>query len=146
MNGAATPERRHRQQGRRKIAMSARRTKFYLDKRNRKWSGVCAGLADYTGIDVTLIRVGWVVLTFMTSGWTILAYFITAWVATDKPREFDYASREDEKFWQTVRARPGASVRDVRSKMRDIDRRIADIETHVTTTNSALAKEIDALR
>jgi phage shock protein C len=67
-------------------------------------------------------------------------------VATDKPREFDYASREDEKFWQTVRARPGASVRDVRSKMRDIDRRIADIETHVTTTNSALAKEIDALR
>jgi phage shock protein C len=126
--------------------MSARRTKFYLDKSNRKWSGVCAGLADYTGIDVTLIRVGVVLLTFMTSGWGILAYFVTAWLASDRPREFDYASVEDEKFWQTVRARPGASVRDVRSKFRDIDRRIADIETHVTTTNSALAKEIDALR
>jgi phage shock protein C len=126
--------------------MSARRTKFYLDKSNRKWSGVCAGLADYTGIDVTLIRVGVVLLTFMTSGWGILAYFVTAWLANDRPREFDYASAEDEKFWQTVRARPGSSVRDVRSKFRDIDRRIADIETHVTTTNSALAKEIDALR
>ncbi len=126
--------------------MSARRTKFYLDKSNRKWSGVCAGLADYTGIDVTLIRVGVVLLTFMTSGWGILAYFVTAWLASDRPREFDYASVEDEKFWQTVRARPGASVRDVRSKMRDIDRRIADIETHVTSTHSALAKEIDALR
>ncbi len=128
--------------------MSARRTKFYLDKRNRKWSGVCAGLADYTGVDVTLVRVGIVLLTFMTSGWAILAYFVTAWVATDKPREFESMDKEDAKFWQTVRARPGGSVRDVHSKFRDIDRRMADIEAHVTSsaTNSALAKEIDALR
>lgn len=126
--------------------MSARRTKFYLDKRNRKWSGVCAGLADYTGVDVTLVRVGVVILTFMTSGWTILAYFITAWVADKKPQEFYEGNREDEKFWQTVRARPGGSVRDVRARFRDIDRRIADIETHVTSQNSALAREIDALR
>ena len=128
--------------------MSARRTKFYLDKRNRKWSGVCSGLADYTGVDVTLIRVGVVLLAFMTSGWGILAYFVTAWVASDKPSEFDSMTKEDAKFWQTVRARPGSSVRDVHSKFRDIDRRIADIETHVTSgaTNSALAKEIDALR
>lgn len=126
--------------------MSARRTKFYLDKRNRKWSGVCSGLADYTGVDVTLVRIGVVLLTFMTSGWAILAYFVTAWIADDKPREFYEASREDQKFWQTVRARPGASVRDVRAKFRDIDRRIADIEAHVTSHNSALAREIDALR
>ena len=91
--------------------MSARRTKYYLDKSNRKWSGVCAGLADYTGIDVTLIRVGVVLLTFLTSGWAILAYFITAWLASDRPHELDYATAEDAKFWQTVRARPGASVR-----------------------------------
>jgi len=45
-----------------------------------------------------------------------------------------------------VRARPGSSVRDVRAKFRDIDRRIADIETHVTSHNSSLAREIDALR
>ncbi len=126
--------------------MSARRTKFYLDKRNRKWSGVCAGLADYTGVDVTLMRVGVVLLTFMTSGWAILAYVVTAWLASDKPREFYEGNREDEKFWQTVRARPGTSVREVRAKMRDIDRRMADIETHVTTSNSSLAREIDALR
>ncbi|MES2988040.1 MAG: PspC domain-containing protein, partial [Pseudomonadota bacterium] len=27
------------------------RTKFYLDKQNGKIMGVCAGLADYTGIE-----------------------------------------------------------------------------------------------
>jgi phage shock protein C len=126
--------------------MSARRTEFYLDKRNGKWLGVCAGLADYAGVDVTLVRVGVVILTFMTSGWAILAYLITAWVADPKPSEFYEDSREDDQFWQTVRARPGASVRDVRARFRDIDRRIADIETHVTSQNSALAREIDALR
>ena len=32
------------------------RTKFYLDKRNGKVMGVCAGIADYTGLDVTLVQ------------------------------------------------------------------------------------------
>ncbi|WP_340314337.1 envelope stress response membrane protein PspC [Rhizorhabdus argentea] len=126
--------------------MSARRTKFYLDKRNSKWLGVCSGLADYTGLDVTLIRVGTVILTFMTFPWVLVGYLVVNWLANDKPREFYDSSREDTKFWQTVRARPGASVRDVRARFRDIDRRIADIETHVTSHNSALAREIDALR
>ena len=35
-----------------------RRTKFYLDKQNKKWLGVCSGIADYTGLDVTLVRIG----------------------------------------------------------------------------------------
>jgi len=30
--------------------------------------------------------------------------------------------------------------------MRDIDRRLAEVETYVTTTNSSLAREIEALR
>ena len=49
--------------------MSASRTKFYLDKQNSKWLGVCSGIADYTGIDVTWVRVGTALLTFATSGW-----------------------------------------------------------------------------
>ena len=33
-----------------------------------------------------------------------------------------------------------------RSKLREIDRRLADIETHYTSRNTALAQEIDSLR
>ena len=47
--------------------MASPRTRFYLDKMNAKWSGVCAGIADYTGIDVTLVRVGVIGLTFLTA-------------------------------------------------------------------------------
>ena len=129
--------------------MPPRRTRFYLDKRNAKFLGVCSGVADYTGIDVLLIRVGFVLINFATGffgGGGFLVYFLTAWLAEDKPRQFDDEDREDRKFWQKVRARPGSSVRDVRASFRDIDRRLADVEAHVTSHNRRLADEIEALR
>ncbi len=118
--------------------MSGSRTKFYLDKQNAKWSGVCAGIADYTGFDVTLIRIGAVLLTLMTTGWIIVAYFIAAWLAPKKPLGL-YDTLEDQKFWQGVRQSPARSARDVRAKFRDVDRRLADVETYYTSRNSSLA-------
>ncbi len=125
--------------------MSASRTQFYLDKQNAKWLGVCAGIADYTGVDVTWVRVGSVLLTFATSGWVLVAYFVIAWVAQNKPNGL-YETPDDEKFWQGVRSNPKRSTAEVRSKFRDIDRRLADVEMHYTSRNSALANEIDSLR
>ena len=129
--------------------MTPRRTRFYLDKHNGKFLGVCAGIADYTGMDVLLVRVGFLLVNFATGffgGFGLLAYFLVAWFADSKPRELDYEDREDRKFWQKVRARPGASIRDVRASFRDIDRRLADVETHITSQNRRLADEIEALR
>jgi len=126
--------------------VSARHTKFYLDKKNKKWLGVCAGIADYTGVDVTLVRIGLVLLTFLGNGVTILAYFVAAWLAPVKPRDLAHETPEDAKFWQGVRASPARTVRDVRSRFREIDRRLADVETYVTSSNSRLAREIEQLR
>ncbi|USI73088.1 envelope stress response membrane protein PspC [Sphingomonas morindae] len=127
--------------------MTPRRTKFYLDKRNAKWLGVCSGLADYTGLDVTLVRVGMVVLTVVGGfPWTLIAYWAAAWMANDKPGELAYDSAEERRFWQDVRTRPGNSVRDVRSRFRDIDRRLSDLEVYYTSHNRRLADEIDSLR
>jgi phage shock protein C len=127
--------------------MIPRRTRFYLDRQNRKWSGVCAGLADYTGIDVNVIRIGAVVLTCLGAGpWTLIAYWVTAWLAPVKPTELVAQAPEDVKFWQGVRTSPRRTVRDVRSRFRDIDRRLADVEAYVTSSNSRLAREIEQLR
>lgn len=127
--------------------MSARHTKFYLDKKNKKWLGVCAGIADYTGIDVILVRIGVVFLTLIGGfPWTLIAYWIAAWMAPVKPQELSYESPEEAKFWQGVRASPARTVRDVRSRFRDIDRRLADVETYVTSSDSRLAREIEQLR
>lgn len=128
------------------IAVTARRTKFYLDKRNAKWSGVCSGIANYTGFDVTLVRVGAVILTLMGGfPWTLIAYWLVAWLAHPQPLGL-YEDAADEKFWQGVRQSPARTTRDVRAKFREIDRRLADVETFYTTRNSSLATEIDNLR
>jgi phage shock protein C len=126
--------------------MSSPRTRFYLDRQNRKWSGVCAGIADYTGVDVTLVRIGFCALTFLSGPWTFLAYWIIAWMAPRKPHELYEDNPDQQKFWQSVRANPRRTARDVRSRFRDLDRRLADVETYVTSSDNRLAREIEQLR
>jgi len=46
---------------------------------NRIIAGVCAGLADYTGMDVNLLRVIVALVTLITVGTGVLAYVI-AWI------------------------------------------------------------------
>src|SRR3989344_2272324 len=126
--------------------MSASRTKFYLDKQNAKWSGVCSGIADYSGVDVLWVRVGAVLLTLMGGfPWTLIAYWMVAWMGTPKPFAL-YGSNEEAKFWQGVRSNPTASTRDIRSRLRDIDRPLADIELYYTSHNRRLPPENDSLR
>ena len=57
--------------------------KLYRDVDNGKISGVCAGLSDYFDIDVTLIRVIWLVL-LLCAGTGLLAYIILAIVVEPK--------------------------------------------------------------
>ncbi len=65
--------------------MSASRTKFYLDKKNAKWMGVCAGIADYTGVDVTWVRVGTVRDVRRTGGPPVLTLEIEASIPAGAP-------------------------------------------------------------
>lgn len=114
------------------------RKKFSLDKRNGKFLGVCAGIADYFNIDATVVRIAAVVVTLLGAApWTFILYGLTAWLAKAKPH-----SRYEADDLGALRA-PGG---DVRARMTDIDRRIAEIETYVTSHNSSLAREIEELR
>jgi phage shock protein C len=122
------------------------RTRFYLDKRHGKFMGVCAGIADYTGLDVTLVRIMFVSALFMSGGGVLPLYFVAGFMADDKPRELEVEDKEDQRFWQGVRASPRRTARDIRSRLREIDRRLADVESYVTTENRSLAREIEQLR
>jgi phage shock protein C len=124
----------------------ASRTRFYRDKRRGKLMGVCAGIADYTGFDVNLVRVCFLAGVFMSGGSVLPFYFIAGFLTPAKPRELELANREERQFWQGVRASPTRTARDIRSRFKDIDRRLADIESYVTTENRSLAREIEQLR
>jgi phage shock protein C len=124
----------------------ATRTRFYKDKRNGKVLGICAGIADYTGVDVVIVRI-LMFLALWLSGFSILpVYFIAGWIAEDRPRELDYGSKDDQRFWQQVRASPARTAREIRANLKGIDRRLADVESYVLTNNRSLAREIEQLR
>src|SRR5687768_10601340 len=122
------------------------RTRFYRDKRNGKIMGICAGIADYTGFDVTLVRIGMIAAVFLSSGSILPVYFIAGMVAPDQPRELDTTDVEERDFWRSVRQSPARTARDIRLRLKDIDRRLGDVESYVTTENRSLAREIEQLR
>ena len=90
--------------------------------------------------------IGFVVALFVTGGHMLLAYLIIAWMAPRKPTELYQQDPEQKKFWQGVRRNPHRVTREVRARFRDIDRRLADVETYVTSSNNRLAREIEQLR
>lgn len=45
---------------------------------DKKISGVCGGVAEYFGIDSTLVRLGWAAITLLACGTGIIAYIIAA--------------------------------------------------------------------
>ena len=57
--------------------------KLTKSKENAVISGVCSGLADYIGVDPTLVRVGYLIFTFLGIGSPILLYILLAWIIPD---------------------------------------------------------------
>ena len=49
---------------------------YRLDKSNARWLGVCSGLAEKTGLDTTLVRVGVVLLTIFAIGPVALLIYL----------------------------------------------------------------------
>lgn len=61
--------------------MSIRNNSFRLNKSDGKIMGVCAGLADYSGIDLMVIRILTVLLTLCGFGSTIILYLLVGMIA-----------------------------------------------------------------
>ena len=62
--------------------MSTHTKKLMRSRTERKIAGVCGGFAEYFELDVTLVRILWLMMAFI-GGWGILGYFI-AWIAMPK--------------------------------------------------------------
>ncbi len=58
--------------------------RFILNRPQGKVMGIAAGLADWTGVDVLIIRLGLVVGTLLTGPVLILLYILTGWLAADR--------------------------------------------------------------
>ena len=114
--------------------MSMRGNRFEVDRANGKLLGVCAGIANHMGVDATIVRVALVLVTVLGGfPWTLIAY--GALYLVGKPRG------ASAYVPAPIRARDDKSER-----VRDLDRRMQEIEAYVTSSNSGLAREIEDLR
>ena len=114
------------------------RKKFTLDKANGKFLGVCSGLANYLNVDATFVRIGMVLVTLLGAfPWTLVAYGVAAWAAKHKATD---------RYGLEAGASARGSSYELKHDMRDIDRRMAEVEQYVTSSNNSLASEIEKLR
>lgn len=60
--------------------------KLYKSNTNKMLEGVCGGIAEYFGIDPTIVRLAWVVFCAL-GGSGILAYIIAAIIIPNAPLE-----------------------------------------------------------
>ena len=118
--------------------MNMRGRGFEVDRENRKLLGVCAGIANRTGIDPTMVRVGVVVLALLISVKAfIVLYLVGALVGWRR------GNRSSSGYRPSLANARGDESRD---RMRNMDLRMQAIETYVTSSNSRLAREIEDLR
>lgn len=68
--------------------------KLYRSRKNEKLFGVCAGLADYFDVDVTLIRVLTVISAFLYIGF--IPYIVCALVIPVNPNESYHPNNYNE--------------------------------------------------
>lgn len=61
--------------------------KLYKSRTNKKWAGVCGGLARYFGISATVIRVLFIITFFAGSGTSLLVYIALAFALDKEPPE-----------------------------------------------------------
>jgi phage shock protein C len=81
--------RQQKKRGRQVSVSSSRKSERgkLVKSRNKKMAGVCAGIAEYFGIDTTLVRIAFVVGTVASGGPFLLAYIILSFVMPSPDRE-----------------------------------------------------------
>ena len=99
------------------------RQRLYRDTRRAWIAGVCAGIADYFGLSVGVVRL----LTFLSGMMftlpTLCGYIVAAW-ALDRRPEAMYANEKEEQFWRSVRLEPSRTAQDLARKFEDLERRL----------------------
>lgn len=58
--------------------------RFLINRREAKLMGVAAGLADYTGLDPLIVRLGFVALTLLTGPVMVLFYVLAGLLAPSR--------------------------------------------------------------
>jgi phage shock protein C len=106
--------------------------------------GVCAGLAEYFGFDVTIVRVLVVLGALFFFPMFLIAYLLLALLLPAKPAAPDDAAVDPVQ--RKVRSEPHDTLGSVRYRFRDLDVRLQRLEKYVTSERFKLDREFRDLK
>jgi phage shock protein C len=106
--------------------------------------GVCAGIADYFGFDVTITRVLFVIGALFSFPLLFVAYVLLGFLLPRQPA--DEPDAEINPLQRRVRSNPHDMIGSVRYRFRDLDVRLQRLEKYVTSNRFKLDREFRQLR
>lgn len=127
------------------------------DDVNGKIAGVCAGIADYFGWEVWLVRIVAVSAFFLGASALVLVLYIAAWVILGKKslagfndntgNRDNYQDRPVElktRIWQRGES-PKDAIIHLNRQFAHLESRLQDMERHVTSSRFQLNREFRKL-
>ena len=116
------------------------RHRLWRDRDRGIIAGVCAGIADYLGIEPIVLRLVAVLCLIFFFPPTIVVYLILAIVLRPKPPAL-YASADEEAFWRGVGTAPADTLHSVKRKFADLEARLGYMESQVTSGDFELHRK-----
>jgi phage shock protein C len=119
---------------------SSTRYRLWRDRDRGIIAGVCAGIADYIGVEPIVVRLAAVLGLVFFFPPTIVVYVILAVVLRPKPRAL-YASPDEEAFWRGVGIAPADTLHSLKRKFADLEARLAQMESQVASGDFELHRQ-----
>src|SRR5580693_252449 len=111
---------------------SSTRHRLWRDTDRGILAGVCAGIADYIGVEPIVVRLVAVLGLVFFFPPTIVVYVILGLVLPPKPPTL-YASADEEAFWRGAGTAPADTLHSLKRKFADLEARLGQMEGQVTS-------------
>ena len=93
--------------------------------------GVCAGFADYFGVEKWQTRATAALFLLFFPPWAIFCYLLAAIFLPRRPQR-PYRDQEEEAFWRSVTGRPDRTLSELQYTFRTLEERLANLEAKPT--------------
>src|SRR5215471_18089344 len=99
---------------------SGTRHRLWRDTDRGIVAGVCAGIADYIGVEPIVMRLVAVLCLVFFFPPTVVAYVVLALVLRRKPAAL-YASPDEEALWRGIATAPADTLQSLKRKFADLE-------------------------
>ena len=119
------------------------RHRLLRDRENAVLAGVCAGIAEYFGLNRKGVRLVTVLLMLFPpfAGFVLVSYVILAIVLPVKPGGL-YETAEQEEFWRGVSNAPSDVFGALSHRFKELNLRLERMEAFVTSKEFEIDREL----